>query len=188
MNLILCICSFAQEHKETVKSVILNHTAQQFHARSLQSCWCQADVVWQLCPVFVSVMLGMLAVVVTADGISYAWSQSPLQTPVPGRSPELDTPKTAQLSTIWWPLSLLSPLLIGALNAFINMTKCNKDSNFTEQDNNKNTFLSISMYWQQNKHTHTYTYILWCSIPLLEVHILWKLKRTWLYLVLISSP
>ena len=111
-----------------------------------------------LCPVFVSVMLGMLAVVVTADGISYAWSQSPLQTPVPGHSPELDTPKTAQLSTIWWPLGLLSPLLIGALNAFINMTKCNKDSNFTEQDNNKNTFLSISMYWQQNKHTHTHTH------------------------------
>ena len=36
------------------------------------------------------------------------------------------------------------------------------------------------------KLLHIYT--IWCSIPLLEVHILWKLKRTWLYFVLMSSP
>ena len=37
-------------------------------------------------------------------------------------------------------------------------------------------------------HIHIIQYTIWCSIPLLEVHILWKLGRTWLYFVLMSSP
>ena len=51
--------------------------------------------------------------------------------------------------------------------------------------------ISFSSYFENTyKHDHLIMiyYILWCSIPLLEVHILWKLGRTWLYFVLMSSP